>query len=172
MAIRRLHNVCTMTPTIDRVASHQPAMLQELLLVFAAAFEDPVSYTSRRPSTEYLQRLLAREDFIALVAKMGDAVVGGIAAYQLHKFEQERSEIYIYDLAVLAGHRRKGIATALIETLKKIAARQGAYVIYVQADTGEDDAAAIALYSKLGVREEVLHFDIAVDAVTPRQTDR
>jgi hypothetical protein len=33
-------------------------------------------------------------------------------------------------------------------------------VIFVQADRGDD--AAIALYSKLGAREDVLHFDIAV----------
>jgi aminoglycoside 3-N-acetyltransferase I len=33
-------------------------------------------------------------------------------------------------------------------------------VIFVQADHGDDPA--IALYERLGVREEVLHFDIAV----------
>jgi hypothetical protein len=33
-------------------------------------------------------------------------------------------------------------------------------VIFVQADIGDDPA--IALYTKLGVREDVLHFDIAV----------
>lgn len=33
-----------------------------------------------------------------------------------------------------------------------------AYVIFVQADKG--DAPAIALYTKLGRREDVLHFDI------------
>nr|WP_281270154.1 hypothetical protein [Halomonas lactosivorans] len=32
----------------------------------------------------------------------------------------------------------------------------------VQADTGPEDEAAIALYSKLGLRESVLHFDIPV----------
>jgi aminoglycoside 3-N-acetyltransferase I len=32
-------------------------------------------------------------------------------------------------------------------------------VIFVQADRGDDPA--ITLYTKLGVREEVLHFDIA-----------
>ncbi|HLQ91229.1 MAG TPA: AAC(3)-I family aminoglycoside 3-N-acetyltransferase, partial [Xanthobacteraceae bacterium] len=42
----------------------------------------------------------------------------------------------------------------------KIAAARGAYVIYVQADSG--DAPAIALYSKLGAREDVFHFDIIV----------
>ena len=34
---------------------------------------------------------------------------------------------------------------------------RGAYVISVQA---EGDAPAIAIYSKLGIREDVLHFDI------------
>jgi aminoglycoside 3-N-acetyltransferase I len=36
-------------------------------------------------------------------------VVGGIAAYELKKFEQERSEIYIYDLAVASEHRREAL---------------------------------------------------------------
>jgi aminoglycoside 3-N-acetyltransferase I len=85
-------------------------------------------------------------------------VVGGIVAYELRKFERERSEFYIYDLAVAAAHRRQGIATALISELKQIAAKRGAYVLFVQADRG--DLPAIALYSKWGVREEVLHFDI------------
>jgi aminoglycoside 3-N-acetyltransferase I len=90
----------------------------------------------------------------------GAEVVGGIAAYQLRKFEQERSEIYVYDLAVAAAHRRQGIATALILDLRMIAAERDAYVIFVQADP--DDAPAIALYEKLGEREAVLHFDISV----------
>ena len=51
----------------------------------------------------------------------------------LPKFEQERSEVYIYDLAVAVAHRREGIATALIMELKRIASLRGAYVIFVQA---------------------------------------
>lgn len=35
-------------------------------------------------------------------------------------------------------------------------------MIFVQADTGPEDAPAIALYDKLGQRESVLHFDIPV----------
>jgi ribosomal protein S18 acetylase RimI-like enzyme len=78
----------------------------------------------------------------------------------LDKFESARSEIYIYDLAVAESHRREGLATALIEELRRIAAARGAYVMFVQADL--DDAPAIALYTKLGRREDVLHFDIPV----------
>ena len=118
------------------------------------------TYTSARPRLSYLASLLGGESFIALAALKRGAVVGGLAAYELKKFEQERSEVYIYDLAVAATHRREGIATALIEALKPIAAARGAWFIYVQADPG--DGPAVALYSNLGAREDVLHFDIAV----------
>lgn len=144
-----------------RVLAPADAVLMERLLdVFGDAFEDPQHYGAARPDAAYLTRLLGRDDFIAIVALKDGAVVGGLAAYELHKFEQARSEIYIYDLAVAEAHRRRGIATALIGELQDIAARRGAWVIYVQADLGDDSA--IALYSKLGVREDVLHFDIPV----------
>jgi aminoglycoside 3-N-acetyltransferase I len=149
--------------SVRQIASHELALMEALLTTFGDAFDDVDTYSAKRPSPTYLRRLLESDYFIALVALKGNAVVGGIAAYELIKFEQERSEIYIYDLAVAAAHRREGIATALIEELKKIAASRGAYVIFVQADIGVADAPAIALYTQLGTREEVLHFDIAVE---------
>ena len=61
-------------------------------------------------------------------------------AYELEKCEQDRRELYIYDLAILESHRRKGIATRLIEELKRLAKERDAYVIFVQADkTGGGD---------------------------------
>lgn len=146
---------------IDVLKPGDAPTLAALNATFADAFEDPANYRTKRPSAAYLERLLARETFIALVARDGDAVVGGLVAYVLDKFEQERAEIYIYDLAVAASHRRQGIATGLIRTLQHIAADRGAWVIYVQADL--EDAPAIALYEKLGTREDVLHFDIEME---------
>jgi aminoglycoside 3-N-acetyltransferase I len=134
--------------------------MEAMLTTFGKAFDEVETYSAARPSPAYLERLLGSDHFIALAALKNGEVVGGIAAYELQKFEQERSEIYIYDLAVAAVHRRQGIATALIQELKKIAAARGVYVIFVQADIG--DAPAIALYTKLGTREDVLHFDIAI----------
>ena len=135
--------------------------LRAMLTMFGHAFDDVPTYCDRQPSDAYLRRLLAGDSFIALAAIAGDgAVVGGIAAYVLDKFEQERSEIYIYDLAVAEAHRRQGIATALIKALQEIARRRGAYVLFVQVVP--PGAPAVALYTKLGVREDVLHFDIAV----------
>ena len=144
--------------TVQLLRADDLARMRDMLAMFGRAFEDVPTYTSHQPDDDYLKTLLASPTFIALAALDGAAVVGGLAAYVLPKFEQARSEMYIYDLAVADTHRRQGIATALIEELKQIAAARGIYVIFVQADYGDDPA--IALYTKLGVREEVLHFDI------------
>lgn len=153
-----------MTVEVRRLLPGDVELMHALLITFGEVFEDMNTYTAKRPSSSYLRRLLEGESFIALVALDGNKVVGGLAAYELKKFEQERSEIYIYDLAVVPAHRRHGIATALIEQLKKIGAARGAYVIFVQADTGAEDLPAVALYTKLGLGEEVLHFDILIEA--------
>ena len=146
--------------TLCRITPDHLPLMEGMLTMFGEAFADIPTYNHARPGPVYLERLLRSETFIALAALKEGEVVAGLAAYELKKFEQERSEIYIYDLAVASSHRRKGIATALILELKKIAAERGAYVVYVQADLA--DSPAIALYSKLGVREDVLHFDIPV----------
>lgn len=133
--------------------------MRSMLAMFGEAFNERDTYTRAQPDDGYLGQLLSSQTFVALAAMSENRVVGGLAAYVLPKFEQTRSELYIYDLAVDAAWRRQGIATALIEELKRLASEKGVYVIYVQADRGDD--AAIALYTRLGVGEDVLHFDIA-----------
>ena len=146
--------------SVRRLATSDLASMGALMTTFGEAFNEAETYTAARPRRAYTESLLASDAFIAIAAFKDDAVVGGLVAYELRKFERERSEIYIYDLAVAEAHRREGIATALIRELQKIARARSAYVIFVQADLV--DAPAIALYSKLGIREDVLHFDIAV----------
>ncbi|MDJ0730481.1 MAG: AAC(3)-I family aminoglycoside N-acetyltransferase [Crocosphaera sp.] len=136
-------------------------LMKALLNLFGEAFDEVETYCKAQPRSDYLQKLLSKDYFIVLVALKDGEVVGGLVAYELHKFEQERSEIYIYDLAVSSEYRRQGIATELITVLKRIARERGAYVIFVQADQGDDPA--IGLYTKLGVREDVLHFDITLE---------
>ena len=139
--------------------SDDVALARDMLNLFGREFEDEATYSQKQPEDRYLQRLLSSDTFVAIVAQVGNRVVGGLAGYVLPKFEQARSEFYIYDLAVDSDYRRRGVATALIERLKRLASTRGIYVIFVQADHGDDPA--IALYTKLGIREDVLHFDIA-----------
>ena len=94
-------------------------LLKELLRVFGHAFNDSETYQHAIPSDEYLTNLLSKEHFIVVVALVGKAVVGGLVAYVLEKFEQQRREIYIYDLAVSEAHRRKGVATGTINAFEK-----------------------------------------------------
>ncbi len=151
---RRAHSY-----TVRRLRRADLVPMRALNALFAEAFEDMDSYASAQPDDAWLRRQLARRHIIVLAALRGDDVVGGLVAYELDKLEQRRREIYIYDLAVAAAHRRKGVATALIARLRIMARRRSAWVLYVQADIGDDPA--IALYSGLGEREDVLHFDIA-----------
>ncbi|MGH7583078.1 MAG: AAC(3)-I family aminoglycoside N-acetyltransferase [Gemmatimonadales bacterium] len=153
----------TTNVTIHHLTRDDDEMMRALSATLGDAFDEVETYSGKQPSPAYLQQLLASAYFIALAAVKNGEVVGGIVAYELKKFEQERSEVYIYDLAVASAYRREGIATALIEKLKRISERRGAYVIFVQADTGIEDQPAIALYTKLGIRENVLHFDIPVE---------
>lgn len=133
-------------------------ILKQMLVVFADAFDEQSTYQDKIASDAYLETRLRDDTFVPLAAIADDRVVGALAAYVLKKFEQQRSEIYIYDLAVLEDYRRRGIATGLIEQVRAIARDIGAWVVFVQADPGDDPA--IKLYESLGTREDVHHFDI------------
>ena len=149
----------TQAISVRRLTSNDVPHMRNMLSMFGQAFDDFPTYTEDQPSTPYLADLLSSNTFVALAAFEGDRVIGGLAAYVLPKFEQSRREIYVYDLAVAQSHRRLGVATALIRALQRLARELGAYVIFIQADYGDEPA--VALYTKLGTREEVLHFDIS-----------
>ena len=152
--------MATQPNTVRRLVQGEASLFHQLNDLFGVAFGDAGTYQAARPTTAYLERLLEKDHIIPLVALAHGRIIGGLVAYELDKFEQDRREIYIYDLAVHEEHRRQGVATALLRRLHQIASQRGAWAIYVQADYS--DEAAIALYTKLGRREDVLHVDIRV----------
>jgi aminoglycoside 3-N-acetyltransferase I len=145
---------------IRRLSPAHVSLVPALNAMFGAAFGDPEQYVAAPPDEPYLYDLLGKEHVIVLAAMANSDIVGGLVAYELDKIERARREIYIYDLAVAVSARRRGIATAMIQHLKDVARARRAWVIYVQADYGDEPA--LALYGSLGVREEVLHYDIGV----------
>ncbi len=145
---------------VKRLGATDISLMRGINALFAEAFDAPDQYPADQPDDVYLKRHLADPNVIALAALAGDQVVGALTGYILPKLEQARSEAYIYDLAVAEDWRRKGVATDLIEATKAIARDYGAWVIFVQADYGDDPA--IALYTKFGAREDVMHFDIQI----------
>ena len=147
-----------MSFVVRQLTPRDVPQLRELNELFGDAFSDRETYCSQPPGEDYLGGLLAEPHIIVLVALADARVTGGLVAYELRKLEQRRSEIYLYDLAVAEPFRRRGIASALIQQLRRTAAERGASCVFVQADYV--DPPAIALYTKFGSREEVLHFDI------------
>jgi aminoglycoside 3-N-acetyltransferase I len=152
--------------TYRRLTCADVSLLKDLLRVFGEAFGEVDTYQHFVPSDDYLTRLLSKQHFIAIAAMIGEEVVGGLAAYELDKFEQDRREIYIYDLAVVESHRRRGVATGMIGELRRIASERNVYVIFVQAAL--EDGPAITLYESLGTKETAHHFDIEVRAAAPQ----
>ena len=144
---------------VRRLGSQDVVLMQAANRLFADVFGEE-GYHGPPAGPDHLEKLLADDKFIALAAYVDGEMAGAIAAYELVKFEAERSEIYIYDLAVIERYRRQGVATALIAAVQEIGRDKGAWVVFVQADP--PDEPAVALYDKLGIREEVLHFDISV----------
>lgn len=136
-------------------------LMKGLLTVFGKAFDEEVFYQKNLPTEGYLESRLGNENCIVIVALKERTVVGGLVAYVLPKLEQEKSEIYLYDLAVDENHRRQGIATHLIQELKTIGKQRGAWVIFVQADAVDEPA--IKLYESLTDQKEApFHFDILI----------
>ena len=111
------------------------AKKRSLLSLFGKALAEPDTYTATQPTDEYLGRLLASPTFIAVAAFDETDVVGALAAYVLPKFEQQRSEIYIYDLAVAESHRRRGGQGALMA--RRIADALAAGCRHITTETGE-----------------------------------
>lgn len=146
-----------MSATVRRLGAEDIATMRSLNAIFAEAFDAAADYEPRPPD-DWLTEALAQPGTVVVVAEEKGAVLGGLVAYVLTKLEQARREIYIYDLAVAQAYRRRGIATALIAALQRLAAGIDAWVIFVQADYGDEPA--VALYTKLGQREDVMHFDI------------
>ncbi len=143
--------------SIRRLGPTDGGDLRRLNRLFAHVFEED-SLLDGGPGAAADRDWLGDVRNVALVADEGARIVGGLVAYRLDKNEGRR-EFYLYDLAVAADARRQGVATALIEALREVARKAGAWVIYVQADLGDEPA--ITLYERLSAREQVLHFDIA-----------
>lgn len=144
---------------ILRLKKEDLTLMRELNQLFGDVFEEPENYHDHLPDDDYLLSFLGNDNHIVLVAINDGVVVGGLVAYVLRKFEKKRSEVYVYDLAVVEDKRRKGIATKLFKKLEEVAKGYETWTIFVQADKGDDDA--LGFYRALHTQEEVAHhFDL------------
>jgi aminoglycoside 3-N-acetyltransferase I len=114
-------------------------------------------------SDEYLAQLLARDQFWALAATLGEELVGGLTAHTLPMTRSESRELFIYDIAVRVDHQRRGVGRLLVSHLTRIANDGGIHDLFVAADN--EDAYAMEFYRALGgVASPITFFTFGRDA--------
>lgn len=134
---------------MQRLAPGDRDLARRLFAAVAAVFaEDDASLAAEPLGDRYLDRLLGREDFWAFAALAGDEVVGGLTAHTLPMTRAESAEVFIYDVAVRAEYRRRGVGRRLVEALRAAAGEAGIEVVFVPAD--DEDAHALDFYRALG----------------------
>jgi aminoglycoside 3-N-acetyltransferase I len=129
---------------VKRLRMKDRADARRLFCLLGEVFEEKCAPLSDR----YLEQLLAREDFWALAALSGEDIIGGATAYTLPMTCQETAEIFIYDVAVISTHRRKGVGRQLIRGLRQEAAKAGIHELFVAADNLDEHA--LDFYKRLG----------------------
>lgn len=110
-------------------------------------------------SDGYVAGLLADGSFWAIVAFEAGEAIGCITGHELGMTRHERTELFVYDLAVRVDRQRRGIGRRLVDALVSGAADRGIDVVFVAA--ADDDTHARAFYRSLGGRPaNVTMFDL------------
>ncbi|NNU40540.1 hypothetical protein G9X64_29455 [Rhizobium sophorae] len=63
---------------IKKIESDENSLMDGMLDVFAEAFDDSESYSSKRPTPQYMAKLLKSESFVGLVAVQEGQVIGAL----------------------------------------------------------------------------------------------
>jgi ribosomal protein S18 acetylase RimI-like enzyme len=99
----------------------------------------------------YMRRFLADDRHYFVVAYVGEEPVGFVFGYRLSRFDGKPPMVFVYEVAVVEEHRRRGIGRALIEEVKRLADEDGCRKMLVP--TNRSNEAAMALYRSAGGEE-------------------
>jgi aminoglycoside 3-N-acetyltransferase I len=141
--------------TIQKIEPKNLIDFQKLISVFEIVFE---MKNFKSPEPLHLQKLLEYENFIPIVAKQDDLIIGGLTIYILEQYYSVKPLAYLYDLAVLQEHQRQGIGRSLINFARTYCKEQGFEELFVQADKADDYALEFYRSTNPTEEEDVSHF--------------
>ncbi len=102
------------------------------------------------------------------IVRVDNVPAGHVVLTLRHSMEFGGLDAFVDDLFVRPGHRRRGLGKALLAALFDECRRRG--VLAVHVETGPDNAAAMALYSSVGMADRkrlLLTANLAGRAETP-----
>ena len=97
------------------------------------------------------RRFLASEGHHLLIAYSDGVPVGFVSGVEM-THPDKGTEMFVYELGVDEGHRRRGIGRRLLDELTVIARQRGCYGMWVLTDATNE--AALATYASAGAVRE------------------
>jgi aminoglycoside 3-N-acetyltransferase I len=129
---------------IRRLSAGDGSLAAAMFAMMAAVFGEDADTLS----SDYVARLLRRDDFWAIAALDDGQPIAGLTAFVLPLTRAESAELFIYDIAVQPRYRRRGIGRRLVAAARDLAAGAGIATIFVPAEN--DDAEALEFYRAIG----------------------
>ena len=143
---------------IRKLTNQDVSAFKALLLLFNQAFEEERDLST----TEQLSALLNNRQFVVMAAFSREEILGGLTAYELPLYYDNKTEIFLYDMAIHPDHQRKGIGKQLLEFLKDYCAQNKINTFFVLAH--EEDVHALEFYHATGgQREQVANFVFEIE---------
>ena len=128
------------------------------------------------PSADSHDALLASNSLSAFLANPANFLlvavaenqpdpVGYLLAYRLERPDRQASQMFIYEVDVAEGWRRRGLASALLEEIRRLARAEGMFEAFVLTSRGNE--AARSLYARTGAVVEDDHALLYVYPIPP-----
>jgi ribosomal protein S18 acetylase RimI-like enzyme len=103
------------------------------------------------PTEEATAAFLAREGHHLLFAVDGEGQPLGFVSGVETTHPDKGTEMFLYELSVLEGHRNQGIGRTLVGALAEVARERGCYGMWVGTEPG--NGAALAAYRAAGASD-------------------
>ncbi|MBP2623091.1 GNAT family N-acetyltransferase [Streptococcus oricebi] len=126
-------------------------------------YEDLGYPTTQKLLSQRLENILSNSTYGCLVAEEKEEILGFLGYVQLCFFEDEGSYFRILALSVRQESRRKGIGTALLNELKKIAEQNRVKALTLNSGLGVDRQVAYRFYEKFGFEKVTTGFGLYLE---------
>lgn len=130
---------------------------QAILALLDAYARDPMgggTPLSEEAKSRLIGELAVRPFAISILAFDGDTPVGLINAFEGFSTFAARPLLNLHDIAVLASHRGRGIATAMMKTAEAIARERNCCKLTLEVLSG--NGPALRAYEQFGFRQYAL----------------
>jgi ribosomal protein S18 acetylase RimI-like enzyme len=116
--------------------------------IIHAIMDTLLNDAQEKPPITHLKKLLSDDRTYVLAALLDEVVIGYILAYRFPSLYASNYLAYLYDIEVLAAHRKKGAGRLLMETLLHILKLDDVSELWL--GTATDNFVGQALFRKTG----------------------